>query len=396
MHNLFLFFEYFKLNILLFFCIGFSLSICGAQDAFYTSFLFSESYFNPALTGNKEAVSLMLQYKNQWQTTGVPAFRSGSVRLEESVPCSMFDYGFNFNFDQEGAGFLTTNDIGWRIAGSVPFDYKFSRHNIRIGSGLQWSNKRIDYDRLIFSDQLDRKYGLSDRFGNVNSTNFIAPNDGESNWFFVPSIGVAHRILLDITNPKSATIQYGFAFHNAISIGNNLGSQSDESILGIGTVIPKKFNGFFSYEFIPYYENRYFISVKPLLFYESHGNLSYVQVGSHVSFNRNVGFGIFYHTNRLPRKGDNINWVSMDLHFGSIYKDGVRFDLLSSYSFGVGDVRHFTNGILEFGFALHFQGSPTCSALGLNDLTRSGNQPKCPSSAFSPAKRKLYENIWYK
>jgi type IX secretion system PorP/SprF family membrane protein len=373
-----------------------SIHVLRAQDPFSTSFNFNESSFNPALTGNKEAVSLMVQYKNQWQAAGVPAFRSASVRLEESVPCTMFDHGFHFNVDQEGNGMLTTNTVGWRISGSVPFDLGFSRHNIRIGTGLQWSNKQVDYSKLVFSDQLDRKYGLRDRFGNVNLTNFIPPNDGESNWFFTPSIGLAHRILMDVTEPTSGTLQYGFSFHNAISIGSNLGSQADESILGIGTVIPRRWNAFLSYELIPYLENRYFISVKPLAFWESQGQLGYLQIGSHFSFNRNVGFGVYYHTNRLPKKESNIQWLSLDLQFGSVMRDGIRFDMLASYSLGLSDVRHYTSGILEFGVAVHFQGSPSCGAMGLNDLVRGGNQPKCPTSAFSPAKRKLYENIWYK
>jgi type IX secretion system PorP/SprF family membrane protein len=371
--------------------------LLNAQDPFFTHFYNNESTYNPALVGYRGAFSFSAKYKSQWNGPATPAFRSGTASLEESMPCSIFDYGLHAAFDEEGSGVFRTYDFGGRLAGTVPFDIGRSRHNLRFGIGLQWSFKTIDYTRLFFSDQLDPKYGRFDRFGNINAGSFIPPNDGRSLWFFSPSVGGAHRILLDNKNRRSPTILYGAALHNAYSLLNDGVSGHEESILGLGTRIPSRYTFFGSIEFIPYMDRRndFFVGVRPLIMYQYQGGLHYWEAGARVSASRMLALGIYYHFNKSPAQGTNTNWFTLALDFGDIVAGRQRIDLGFAYSASTTGLRNQVGPIFELSMSFHFGKSPSCGLAGEeNDLITPAME--CPTSAFTPWRRKMYEGIWYK
>lgn len=370
----------------------------GAQDPFFTHFFNNESAYNPALTGYKGAMTFQSRYKTQWAGLNVRPFRSAAATLEESVPCGLFDYGLNMGFDEEGAGMFRTFDLGFRFAAYVvpTGSSKALVSNIRIGGGFQWSNKYVDYTRLIFSDQLDPKYGYRDVHGNLLGTDFVPPNDGYSSWFFTPSIGVSHRILFDGGNPRSPTLHYGVAVHNAYSIGSREFFGHEESVLNQGTKISSRYTAFCTYEFIPYMEEKVFISARPMLLYQYQGGLSYLELGSRFALNRFLGFGVYYHTSRPQASGGNTNWFTFNLEMGSVISSAHRVDLGFAYSSSLTGVRNYLGPIYEFSVAVHFASSPTCELIGRGDEVWYKKGPKCPTSAFTPGRRKMYENIWYK
>ncbi|MEO7176250.1 MAG: type IX secretion system membrane protein PorP/SprF, partial [Saprospiraceae bacterium] len=236
------FFKRFYLPVIIWAC---AIGLSYAQDPFFLQFANSESQFNPSLVGNKGATSIMLKYKSQWNATEVNGFRSGSLLFEESMPCTIFDYGLNLGIDQEGAGLLKTMNLGGKLAGTIPWEIGNSNHNLRAGLGLQWIRKSIDYGRLIFSDELDPKYGTVDVSGTDIPTSFFADNDGRSLWVFAPAVGFSHRILFNNKSRTSPTLQYGIAVHNAFSMS----SGNIESILDQDTRISPRYNAFLMTEF---------------------------------------------------------------------------------------------------------------------------------------------------
>nr|MBS0038518.1 type IX secretion system membrane protein PorP/SprF [Saprospiraceae bacterium] len=371
-------------------------SALHAQDPFFNQFSTNESVFNPSLVGYKGSLSFQSAFKSQWGGSGVQDFRSGRISIEESVPCSIFDYGFNFGFNEEGEGLLRRVDIGFRFAGVVPFDWGPSRHNLRIGGGLQWSVNRVDYTRLTFSDQLDPKYGLYDRLGIANPTGFVPPNEGRSNWFFTPSMGISHRILIDHSNPGSSTILYGIAIHNAFSIGSGSFTGNEESILGIGTKIPTRYSAFATWEFIPYFQRKTFISIRPLMVIEFQEQLSYLNTGLRISLNRLVAVGAYYHSNKAPEMGVNTRWLTFNVELGIPTSNKQRIELGFAYTNNLSGVRNYLGGMLEFSLIIHLASSPVCKLAGREDWIPYGDHMRCPTSAFTNSRRKMYENIWYK
>ncbi len=377
------------------FCFGcFSLPWLSAQDPFFNQFYHNESSFNPALVGYKGGFGFQAAFKNQWAASDVRAFRSGRFSLEESMPCSIFDYGMNMGFNEEGEGILRRIDLGFRFAGTVPFAVGDSWHNIRIGAGLQWSQNSIDYSRLTFSDQLDPKYGLFDRMGIANPTAFVPPNEGYSNWFMTPAAGVVHRILLDHTNARSGTILYGLSFHNTFSLKKGDFTGNEESVLGTGVKIPARYGFFASWEFIPWMNNRQFVAIRPLVVAEMQSKISYVQAGMRASFNRFLAAGVYYHTNRRPEEGVNTNWLTFNMEFGWTIPNGARVELGLAYSSNLSGLRNYLNNMFEMSVGVYFPISPTCSLAGRGNQVPYGNQTRCVTSLIVPGRHKMYESIW--
>lgn len=363
------------------------LHLC-AQDPFYTHFFNNRSGFNPALTGLSGALTVNAKYKSQWRDKPTPSYASGAVNLEESLPCSVLDYGFHFNFDEEGDGRFRTYDFGLKFAGTAPFEAGRSLHNVRFGGTLQWSYKTVDYRKLTFSDQFDPKLGA------IYPTSFIPPNDGRSFVFFSPAVGFAHQVLFNQDDKQSPSLIWGASLHNAYSLGpRHLGNE--ESILGIGTRIPQRIVGFLEMEFIPYNSARHYFSVRPLLMMQRQAGLHYFEAGSRLSLSRLASFGLFYHFNQPPYAGRNTNWFSFSLEFGDIIAEGKRIDLGFAYSNNFSGLRNAIGPVFEVSLALHFATSPGCRLMGREDEVGYGNIVRCPNIAAS-GRRKMYENIWYK
>lgn len=367
-----------------------------SQDPFFINYYNNESLFNPAMVGYKGALSFNATYKSQWNNYNVSGFKSTNLNFEESLPCSYFDYGLNINLDQEGDGFLNTLDLGMRGAGTIPLKLGQSNHNFRIGCALQWSVKSIDYNKLIFSDELDQKYGYNDKFGNDLKSAFIPPNDGRSLWFFTPAFGFTHRVLLNRNKLNSPTLLYGFSFHNAFSLGNSNFTGSIESILRTNTKIPTRYSYFTTYEFIPFSIKKSFISLKPLFLYERQLNLQYIEFGNKFSFNRDVALGIYYHFNNQVKEGWNSNWCTFYLEIGKFLQTASRIDIGFSYSDSFTGIRNQFGAIFEASVSIHFASSPSCNLVGKKDQVPYDKDYKCYTTKFSPSKRKMYENIWFR
>lgn len=384
------------LNILTpLFCIGFFSPVwLGAQDPFFNQFYHNESSFNPSLVGYKGGLGFQAAYKNQWAASDVRAFRSGRFSLEESLPCSVFDYGINMGFNEEGEGVLRRIDLGLRFAGTVPFTVGDSWHNIRIGAGLQWSQNSVDYNRFTFSDQLDPKYGLYDRMGVANPTSFVPPNEGYSNWFLTPSAGISHRILMDHSNPRSGTLLYGLSFHNAFSLKTGNFTGNEESVLGTGVKIPARFSLFATYEFVPWMSNRQFFTVRPLVVAELQSKISYLQTGVRASFNRFLAAGVYYHTNRRPEEGVNTSWMTFNVEFGWTIANDARVELGLSYSSNLSGLRNYLNNMFEMSLGVYFPISPSCNLAGKKDQVPYGSHMRCVTSLIIPGRYKMYEGIW--
>jgi|UPI0005854101 type IX secretion system PorP/SprF family membrane protein len=383
--------------LLLWAIVALSPYFLAAQDPFSTHFFNNQSDFNPALTGFRGALSVDLKLKTQWGGPAVAPFQSGSINVEESLPCSILDYGLHFNFDEEGDGRFRTYDGGFRFAGTIPFETADQLHNIRLGGSLQWSYKTVDFSRLVFSDQLDPKYG------NIFGTSFVPPNVGASNVFFTPAVGFAYRGLFNKRSSRATAVSVGLSLHNAYSLGADaLGNE--ESILGIGTKIPPRFAAFAEAEFVPYASGRSYFSVRPLVLYQRQsrplfgegGSLRYVEMGSRFSLNRVLTAGVFYHfTGQHAEEGFNTNWLTFSLETGMLMggNRSKRIDLGFAYSNNFTGLSNAVGPIFEASISIHLRRSPSCELMGMPG-TGAGQAMPCPTMR-STSRRKLYENIWY-
>ncbi|TXB68931.1 type IX secretion system membrane protein PorP/SprF [Phaeodactylibacter luteus] len=372
-------------------------AILFGQDPFSLHFFGNQSVFNPALTGHRGALSADFKVKSQWASARVANFRSARINVEESLPCSILDYGLQLGFDEEGDGRFQTLDGALKFAGTLPFVGPNSVHNIRVGAALGWSQKRIDFSRLVFSDQLDAKYG------NIFGTSFTPPNGGESRVFFTPSLGLAYKALLNAGARQATSLAAGVSLHNAYSLGEDIFG-NEESVLGFGARIPARFSAFVEAEFIPYASRRSFFSIRPLLLMERQGEdlwrpggrLSYVEAGARFSLNRALGLGIFYHFNGRPAAdGFHTNWFTFTAEAGTVFgsSSNQRVDLGFAYSNNFTGLRNAVGALYEFTLSFHLLSSPGCRIMG-RPGGGPGQQMPCPAMRAS-SRQKLFENIWY-
>lgn len=377
--------------------LSLSATAVRAQDPFYTQFFLAESHFNPALTGYRGAFSIMGKYKSQWHLAHVSGFQTSSVAIEESLPCSPFDYGLHLGVDREGEGLLTTTDFGGRVAGTIAWEMGLSSHNLRLGAALLWASKRVDYSRLVFSDQLDPKYGTKDPNGGTNPTQFVPFNDGRSLWFISPGVGFTHRILFNRQRFRSPTLHYGAALHHALALGEQRFVGNVESILEQDTRIPGRIHVFLSSEFVLLANGRSFLTLRPLAVHQRQGPLHYYELGARLSFHRQFALGAYYHFNsRNPEAAQpHTRWYSLQAEVGGIVARNRRIDLGFSYCGNLSGLRNTFGPIIEVGLGFHLAASPVCQVLGYRDEVPYGDHIKCPTSAITPGRRKMYESLWY-
>lgn len=379
------------------------------QDPFFTHFYANESEFVPAMVGYRGAFSFNAKYKSQWTGANVRAFQSGLITVEESMPCSVFDYGLALKFDEEGDGRLRTYDAGFKLAGTFGLDYQNNRRNVtgvlnfRAGMALRWVNKIVDYSRFTFSDELDPKYGLFDSMGNDLPTTFIPPNDGRSKHFFAPGVGLVIDWLSNEQGDRPVNVKLGAALHNAYSIGGSRYG-NEESLLHIGTPIPERWSLFLEADWIVSNNQRRFMTVTPLFLYQRQGELTgnftpleYFETGASFGLNQALSLGLFYHAAPRPERDVNNHWFTVNLELGGVIstkntKD--RIDLGLSYSSNFTGLKNTVGPILEVSLSYHLATSPACGWMGRSNEVDYNKGPHCPYRSFSRKYRKMYENIW--
>jgi len=383
-----------KFTLLGIFFLLYNINPTFSQDPFFTHFYGNKSFFNPSLVGLVGSTSVGLKYKTQWKHNGNPAFRTLGVSFEESLPCSFFDYGLSATIDEEGISGFRTYDMGFKLAGTPTYQTGNSIHNLRIGFDFRWIWKSINFNTLVFSDQLDPKYGTVDVNGVPNTTAFIPPDDNQSNTAFAPGLGLTYKLLFNKNSKKSPTLMLGGSYHNTLSIGQK-GTGHEDSILGLGTKIPGRWNFFSELELILYSKRNAFISLKPIAFYQNQGSLDYLEIGTQIWLSRIISIGGYYHNNSRPQASNNAEWLSFRMETNAIGTKTNKVNLGFTYATNFKGLRNFVGPTFEFGIVWHFATSPACNLAGQGDLVPYGKDKViCPTTGIG-ARKKLYENIWF-
>jgi hypothetical protein len=365
-------------------------SILLAQDP--ATFLFTQqgSFYNPALAGTNGSQAISLAYRQQWLQENDPGYHTALLAYEESLPCSILDFGIIGLWDQEGAGLLKTYEITPQVSANLTLlDSRDHQVNLRLGGGMSIGQQRIDFDKLVFSDQLDFKYG------NIFPTNFIAPDDNQQQGYFQPGVGFVFQMVLNKERYHAVIINAGASYHNAYAIGNTQGVGYGKSVLGLLPPASAKWAAHVDFELIPGNALKDFISIKPAFLYERQEGLRYMQLGLDFAFSNVMRVGGYLHVNKWFAAPSSTSWYSINTAFQPyIGKD--RIDLYLTYSFNISGLRNAVSPLIEIGIKKHFRSSPVCNLLGKEDEVFYSNKGRCPLYKVSAAHKKLYENVWYK
>ncbi|MBK7633119.1 MAG: hypothetical protein IPJ13_01705 [Saprospiraceae bacterium] len=167
---------------------------------------------------------------------------------------------------------------------------KYSDHNFKLGVDFSWGHNTIDFSRLLWSDQLDPKYGTKDKFGNLNPTSFAFPNNGRSSWYFNPGFGVSLRSLWNKKSTKAYMTNFGATMYRFIHWRDGEINQS-VSVLGLKNSNPYRLSFFAEAEFVPVYFARKYLTFRPMILYQKQGNIDYLESGFRAGYLRNAGIG---------------------------------------------------------------------------------------------------------
>lgn len=127
-----------------------------SQDHLYSQFFNSPLYLNPALTGQFPAdLRVNMIYRNQWSAVpGTLNYTSASI--DYNVPRFGGGIGLLVTRSSEGTAYLNNTNI------SGLYSYSVGSEDFVLSFGLQAgiTNRSIDYNKLVFDDQLDANLGI--------------------------------------------------------------------------------------------------------------------------------------------------------------------------------------------------------------------------------------------
>lgn len=166
-----------------------SLALCGltcsslqAQD--FVNNVFSQFYaapvlLNPAFTGSSFAPRVSLTYRNQWLS--LPnAYVTYAAAYDQFFERANSGFGLMAIADQAGDGIWSTAGINASYSYNIQVNDDW---NIRGGAQAGYFNTKIDWDRLVFLDQINPLTGPTDGAGNLNPTQ--QPYPGRQNVSFL-------------------------------------------------------------------------------------------------------------------------------------------------------------------------------------------------------------------
>ena len=192
-----------------------------SQDHLYSQFYNSPLYLNPALTGQFKAdLRMNLIYRNQWTAVpGTLSYVSGSIDL--NIPKFGGGIGLLFTRSSEGTAYLDKTNF------SGLYSYSIGSEDFVLSFGLQagMTNRKIDYSKLVFGDQIDPDLGI------IPGAASAAGNLPFNNKFYFDS-GIG-------TNLVVGEFNIGAALQHL--------NQPNESFTGAPAKLPMRLNTYVSY-----------------------------------------------------------------------------------------------------------------------------------------------------
>ena len=264
-----------KRIIVLVFGLILSFATSKAQDQLFSQFFNAPIYLNPSLTGQFDGdLRIGMIYRNQWSALGGDlSYLNASADIY--VPELAGGIGLSFNRSSEGVAYLLKNNIAATYAYSVGGDDFTANFGLQAG----FTNRTIDWSKLVFGDQIDRRLGYIP--GSISSAQMP---EFSSKYFFDAAGGI------------------NFIYRNAM-VGASLYhiNRPDESFSGAQARLPMrlainasmKIPLSFSYD---YMEDEGAFVIPSVVYYKQ-GNVSSISAGAQFKY-KGFNTGVWYRTNQ--------------------------------------------------------------------------------------------------
>ncbi|WP_244312979.1 PorP/SprF family type IX secretion system membrane protein [Pedobacter psychrotolerans] len=307
--------------------------ILMGQDHIYSQFYNAPIYLNPALTGQFEGdIRLNALYRNQW--TGLASdFSYMSASADLNLPQINSGVGLIFNRSSEGTAYLVKNNV------AASYSYIIGGDDFTLSFGLQAgvTNQRLNWDKLVFGDQIDINSGYIP--GSISGAERPAI---DSRFYLDANAG---------TNLVYGKFMVGVAAHHL--------NRPDESLSGFQAKLPMRISANLSYKLslIPDQYDRDGSYLIPSVVVYRQGNVNSFSIGTQYKY-AGINAGIWYRNDGNANGNDAIVFsVIFDIFNrrtnGEKFRLGISHDATTSkinYSntggtseIGVGYEKYFPN-----------------------------------------------------
>ena len=125
------------------------------QDPVFSQFYSAPLQLNPAFAGIAYAPNFALNYRNQWPAIN-QAYQTYAVSYDQFFRDFNSGVGLFVLTDNAGNGILKTT----RVSGAYAYRVEINRNwQLRWGLEAGWVQTRLDWNQLVFLDQIDAEFG---------------------------------------------------------------------------------------------------------------------------------------------------------------------------------------------------------------------------------------------
>lgn len=143
-----------------------------AQDPIFSQYYAAPLQVNPAFAGNGYAPSFSLNYRNQWPELN--AYQTYAASYDQYLDIINSGVGVSILADDAGDGTLQS----LKISGIYAYRLRVTDNTfVKFGAEASVVQFRLDWDKLLFLDQLDPENGAISPNGNPYPSSEIRPDD---------------------------------------------------------------------------------------------------------------------------------------------------------------------------------------------------------------------------
>jgi type IX secretion system PorP/SprF family membrane protein len=238
-----------------------------AQDPEFSQFYAAPLHLNVALAGISYGPRVNLNYRNQWPNID-KGYVTYAVSYDQHFKKLHGGVGLAVNADRIAGGVVQNYSVQAMYSYQLAFSRKFG---MKLALSGGFINKRLDWNKLNFQDQIDPIYGFVDASGIPNpttegipsQTNIIMPDFGGGFLAFTPKfyagVGVRHMNMPRQTfyNNKDNRLPIRFAIHGGYVIDLTPKKRKDDIYLAPNILLVQQSNftqinigTYFNYNFI--------------------------------------------------------------------------------------------------------------------------------------------------
>jgi len=318
----------------------------NGQDIQYSQYYANPLYLNPAFSGSTNMHRLVVNHRLQWPNLP-KAFANYSASYDYNATGLNSGFGLLINSDVAGSASLRSNLVSFNYAYNIQLQDKWV---IKPAVAFGWVNRTIDYEKLVFGDQID--FGMDG-----------APTQD-------PAISsIEANSYMDIATGFLAYNQnfwFGFSVFHV--------NEPNNSLINGQSIVPMKFSIHSGTRFE--LGNRAFRSVRkvslaPGFIYKRQGDNQQLDVGTSI-YTEPILFGVWYRG--VPFTRNVAGFLNQD---AVVFVLGVEFKQIQfGYSFdaNISGLGPETGGAHEFSLQYNFE-----TASNPNKVSRRKKFLPCPA-----------------